>query len=125
RFLGEVVSTLQLLDLARDALAVGIAQARESADWAELCHDVEQAARELRLYGAHIDALPGQRCAYEALPERENFQAALLEAVESLGRLGGVVRALRERHPDLELLARRPPELIARLRRWLPDDATL
>lgn len=125
RFLGEAVSTLQLLDLARDALAVGLAQARESADWAELSHDLEHAARELRLYGAHIDTLPGQKCAYEALPERQTFFAVLLAAVEALSRIGGVARALRERHPDLELLARRPPELIARLRRWLPADTTL
>lgn len=125
RFLGDALSSLQLLDLARDALAVGVAQARDSADWLALTQPLEQAVRDLRLYGARLERMPGQKCAYEALPERGEFDAAIEAVLEGVTRVGATVRALRERHPDLELLARRCPELVARLRRWLPEDLEL
>src|SRR5690606_11432286 len=59
RFLGESVSTHQMLDLARDALAVGLAQSRENADWPALVRPLEQAARDLRLACAQIERMPG------------------------------------------------------------------
>ncbi len=49
QFLGRVLSTGQLLDLAQDLLALGLAQARGLADWNGLAGGVERAARDLRL----------------------------------------------------------------------------
>src|SRR5690606_31969738 len=49
RFLGQSVSLHQLLDLARQAEAAGLAQAREAVRWSEQAQALESAARELRL----------------------------------------------------------------------------
>ncbi len=123
RFLGESLSSLQLLDLARDVLTVGTAQAAESADWTQLSRDIEQSARDFRLWALHLEHLPGMKCAHEALPERDEFNALALALNDCLGKVAGIARALRERHPDLDLLARRVLELRGRLRRWLPAQA--
>lgn len=121
RFLGESVSTYQLLEFARDALARGRVHSRESADWEALTRQLEQSARELRLACASIQQMPGQKSAFDAIPDRASFEEALSSTIDALVRLGQVLHAVRERHPDLELLSRRGPELVARLQRWLPD----
>lgn len=120
RFLGESVSTHQLLDLARDAMTVGLAQSRENADWLALTRPLEQAARDLRLACAQIERMPGQKSAFDALPDIEAFENAIADACTAVRTLGQVLAAVRERHPDLELLARRAPELFSRLQRWAP-----
>ena len=49
QFLGQNISTSQLLDFARDMLAAGLTQARALVDWQSLVGGVERATRELRL----------------------------------------------------------------------------
>jgi ATP-dependent DNA helicase DinG len=49
QFLGQNISTGQLLDFARDMLAAGLTLARGLADWQSLVGGVERATRELRL----------------------------------------------------------------------------
>jgi ATP-dependent DNA helicase DinG len=49
QFLGQTLGTAQTLELARDLLAVGNAQARGLAPWHELAAAVEKGARDLRL----------------------------------------------------------------------------
>ncbi len=49
QFLGDQLSTAQLLDLTRDIVAAGLQHARGLADWNTLCTRLEYAARELRL----------------------------------------------------------------------------
>jgi ATP-dependent DNA helicase DinG len=49
QFLGQNISTGQLLDFARDMLAAGLTLARGLVDWQSLVGDVERATRELRL----------------------------------------------------------------------------
>src|SRR4051812_40537920 len=49
QFLGMQLGTAQLLDLARDMLAVGLQFARGLVDWSGLASHVERAARDLRL----------------------------------------------------------------------------
>ena len=48
-FLGQELSTVQLLELARDALGTGLTLARGLVDWQGLSHGLEQAVREWRL----------------------------------------------------------------------------
>ena len=48
-FLGQELSTTQLLELARDALGTGLTLARGLADWQGLSHQLETAARDWRL----------------------------------------------------------------------------
>lgn len=121
RFLGESVSTHQLLDLVRDATLAGMSHARENADWVALTRPIEQAARDLRLACAQVERMPGQKSAFDALPDAGAFEDAILDACAAVRRLAQVLHAVRERHPDLDLLARRAPELFARLQRWAPS----
>ncbi len=119
RFLGDSVSSHQLLDYARDATVAGLAHARETTDWVALGHAIEQAARELRLQCAGIERMPGQRCSIEALPDRKAFGDAVQNLVDTIHRAGRIASAVGAHHPELEAIARRGPELIARLARWL------
>ena len=48
-FLGQELSTTQLLELARDALGTGLTLARGLVDWQGLSHRLETAARDWRL----------------------------------------------------------------------------
>ena len=49
QFLGTTLGSAQLIDFARDMLAVGLQQARGLAPWQELAAACDHAARELRL----------------------------------------------------------------------------
>jgi ATP-dependent DNA helicase DinG len=49
QFLGQNISTGQLLDFARDMLAAGLTLARGLVDWSSLVGGVERSTRELRL----------------------------------------------------------------------------
>jgi ATP-dependent DNA helicase DinG len=48
-FLGQELSTVQLLELARDTLGAGLTLARGLVDWQGLCQRLESAARDWRL----------------------------------------------------------------------------
>jgi ATP-dependent DNA helicase DinG len=119
RFLGDSVSSHQLLDFARDGTVAGLSHARESADWVALGQTVEQAARILRLACAAVEKMPGQRCAIDAMPNRKEFGDAVQGVVDAVHKLGRISAAAGARHPDLEAIGRRGPELIGRLARWL------
>jgi ATP-dependent DNA helicase DinG len=119
RFLGDSVSSHQLLDFARDATVAGLSHARESADWVALGQAVEQSARILRLACAAVEKMQGQRCAIDALPNRGEFGTAVQGVVDAIHKLGRIASAAGSRHPDLDAIGRRGPELIGRLARWL------
>jgi len=52
-FLGQELSTQQLLELARDALGAGLSLARGLVDWQGLSQQLENAARDWRLLAGH------------------------------------------------------------------------
>ena len=93
QFLGHHLSTGQLLDLARDLLALGLQAAPGAADWQQLCAQMEQAARELRLClgmqppGAKLpwaDAAPEGVDFHEWLEPMQAVQAACEDAAAAL-----------------------------------------
>lgn len=49
QFLGKLLGTAQIIDLARDVLAAGLTHARGLVDWQVLVSGLERAARQLRL----------------------------------------------------------------------------
>jgi len=113
-FFGESVSTAQVLDLVRDTLAIGQAQARDGAQWNELLSPVERAARDLRLcFGPHMQrvALPQLGSDHLLLPTLDQLQEALYALREVLDHQS-------ERGPDLANLHRRCEQLIQRLAAW-------
>jgi ATP-dependent DNA helicase DinG len=113
-FFGESVSTAQVLDLVRDTLAIGQAQARDGAQWNELLSPVERAARDLRLcFGPHMQrvALPQLGSDHLLLPTLDQLQEALYALREVLDHQS-------ERGPDLANLHRRCEQIIQRLAAW-------
>ena len=117
-FFGETVSTGQLLDLCRDSLAGGAAEARDVRELPELVRRVDKAARDLRLavglQDAHVTAA--------ALGDNRAFGEALTVLRASLGTLARALAALAERGEGLANCARRAGQLESLLERW--SDAT-
>lgn len=120
RFLGDSLSTHQLLDLARQVQAVGLAQARESCHWAELCGALETAVREWRLSCAPLEQVPGRKATLENLLRFgiDDFGARLEAVGAALEQMEAVLKACAERHPDLAAAQRTVQGMAARLARW-------
>ena len=113
-FFGESVSTAQVLDLVRDTLAIGQAQARDAAQWNELLAPVERAARDLRLcFGPQM-----QRTALPQLGDDHLLRPTVDLLQEALYALREVLDHQSERGPDLANLLRRTEQLIQRLAAW-------
>jgi ATP-dependent DNA helicase DinG len=113
-FFGTTVSTGQILDLCRDALAEAHVAARDVRELEELVRRADRAARDLRLAVRSKEtrlpaaAFAGDRGFAEAV-------AALRGAATALARALG---ALAERSEGLANCARRAMELAARLDLW-------
>lgn len=122
RFLGTSVSAHQLLDLCRSMEAAGLAHARESTNWTEVVRAVETATRELRLASAAVARMPGQKATFHAIPEPEQFDAALDALVQTLDRAVALLGVVAEKHPDLAVVSRTALELRARLFQWSQPD---
>ncbi|WP_397475738.1 ATP-dependent DNA helicase [Pusillimonas sp.] len=122
RFLGVSVSSHQLLDLARVIEATGLAQAREATNWSEAGKAVEQAARALRLSTAALDKLPGRKATFDALPNADEFDAALADLLAAMDRASELLKAVSDKHPDLAAAANSCLELRARLFQWSQPD---
>jgi ATP-dependent DNA helicase DinG len=113
-FFGETVSTGQLVELARDALAEGAAEARDARELAELARRLEKAARDLRL----AVGLPEGQIPAAALGDNRAFGEALAALRGALAKLEAGLGALAERGEGLANCARRATELRSRLERW-------
>ncbi len=118
RFLGQSLSLHQVLDCARQAEAAGLAHARETVRWSELCQALDAAARDLRLVSAPVGRLPGGRATFEQIPEAEAFDQSLDRLAQALDGLAESLGAQEERHPDLAAAARTARTLRARLWQW-------
>ena len=113
-FFGETVTTAQVLDLVRDTLAIGQAQARDAAKWNDILAPVERAARDLRLcFGPQMQRLSLQQLGADnlLLPTLGQLQDALLALREVLDEAA-------QRGPDLANLHRRCNDLMQRLKAW-------
>ncbi|HEX6828155.1 MAG TPA: ATP-dependent DNA helicase [Burkholderiales bacterium] len=118
-FFGESVSTSQLIDLARDSRAEGMASARDFTALPEAAAALEKAARDLRLAAAN-DA-PRQP-AHTALRRRE-FSDAITEAAGRLLTLGELLGSQAERAAGLANCAQRAAEIGERIGRWREGEA--
>ena len=90
-FLGQELSTVQLLELARDVLATGLALARGLVDWQGLSQRLETAAREWRLSAGHRRS--GVRLRWEGQGPQGLDPEVWRQA---LGGVGDVLLALSE-----------------------------
>lgn len=122
-FFGEVVSTAQLMELARDVLAEGHTHARDAMAWVDAISPLEKATRDLRLsLGTDV-----QRINVKQLPPSAPFHAALETVHRVLKELTIVLERQAARAETLEQCWRRALQLSERITRWqdsAEEDAT-
>ncbi|MES2876994.1 MAG: ATP-dependent DNA helicase [Pseudomonadota bacterium] len=117
QFLGQQLTTGQLLDFARDLLASGLQHARGLLDWSTLASDTEHAARDLRMVVGK--AHPGTKLRWtEVAPEQVNpseWKNALAELHAACDRAMRALNTVSEIDPDLVRLSERVGSFIERL----------
>lgn len=113
-FFGESVSTSQVLELCRDALAEGLAHARDGADWVKVVATAERAARDLRL------AFPQDviRLAHNQIAPSSAFFPALETLRDELEAMTDVLEKQAERAETIEQCRTRAVELGQKLSAW-------
>lgn len=123
QFLGHQLTTGQLLDLARDALAAGLQFARGLADWQGVVSALERAARELRL--AVGRTAPGARLRWVGQAPEGVRASAWSESLEllrdALAQAFETLSTVSEIAPDFERLIERAGELSRRVERFAAD----
>ncbi|MEH3087522.1 MAG: ATP-dependent DNA helicase [Xylophilus ampelinus] len=121
QFLGRQLSTLQLLDFARDLLAAGLQLARGLADWPTRAGAVEHAARELRMSAGRSFAgtkLRWQHRAPEGIDPAE-WDAALQQVHDHCEAAREALDTVSEIAPDFVRLHERAQLLAQRTARFL------
>jgi ATP-dependent DNA helicase DinG len=113
-FFGSTVSTSQILELCRDALAEGLTHARDGADWPQTVAPLELATREVRLCFPYEGA---KLAAHQVMASSEFF--ANLETLRgALETLSEVLEKQAERAEAIELCYTRSQELLQQLASW-------
>lgn len=132
QFLGTTLGSSQVIDLARDMLAIGLQQARGLCPWQDLAAACDRAAREMRLacVGAIGEVRGSFKLRWEERADARDFQSALhgladqliaaIEALHLAAEIGPDFVKLSERATTLAKLARRFGETVAAgLVRWI------
>jgi ATP-dependent DNA helicase DinG len=116
QFLGNHISTGQLLDFGRDVLAAGLQFARGLADWSGVASSIEHAARELRLAAGRT--APGAKLRWTGeAPEQVAAQpwlAALAQLGQACSQAMQVLATVSEMAPDFVRLHERASVLAER-----------
>jgi len=118
RFLGESLSSHQLLTLCRTVETAGLAYARESTNWSEACRALENAVRQWRLACAPLERLPGRKATLQALPDPAAFDEGLSAVRAHVRQLAELLDGVAEKHPDLDAAARASHTLAEKLGCW-------
>ncbi|WP_240606713.1 ATP-dependent DNA helicase [Limnohabitans parvus] len=112
-FLGQQLSTVQLLELSRDVLATGLQLARGLVDWHALTDRLEKSSRDLRLAaGMHRGSVRLRWT--DALPEgveSTEWTPALHNLVQALEQMQSGLETVVELAPDFQRLFERAREL--------------
>ena len=82
QFLGQFLTTGQLLDCSRDILATGVTLARGLVDWNQVAAELEFASRELRLVVG--DGYPGAKLRWVELAPEGVLEGAWVEALTAV-----------------------------------------
>lgn len=108
-FLGQELSTTQLLELARDILGTGLTLARGLVDWQGLSHQLETAARDWRLVaGSHRGStrLRWESGAPQGI-DGADWGRALQHVAQALETLSQGLDQVTELAPDFQRLLER------------------
>ena len=117
QFLGTTLSSAQLIDFARDMLAVGLQQARGLAPWQDLAAGADRAARELRLAAAGPLRDGGRevrgtlKLRWDERAERADFGAALAAVAAACEAADEALDMVSELAPDFVRLGERARQL--------------
>lgn len=121
QFLGQNLSTGQLLDFCRDLLGAGLQFARGLVDWQQIVGDCERAARELRLCAGQ--SYPGAKLRWTATsPETldsANWTAVLAGLAATLQRADEALDTVSEIAPDFVRLKERAALLAERTHHFI------
>lgn len=119
-FLGRQLGTGQLLDFARDLLAVGLQRARGMADWQGLGVQMERAARDLRLLSERV--WPATRLSWEGeVPEGLSaaaWHSALAQVTQACLQALQSLEVVCEMAPDFVRLQERGTAILASLEQF-------
>ncbi len=120
QFLGRTLGTAQVIDFARDMLAVGLQQARGLAPWQEFAAGCDRAARDLRLAAAGPlrEVRASLKLRWEDRAGREDFLAGLSAVERALQAAHDALETVSELSPDFPKLAERASELGDRARTY-------
>ncbi|MBX3654517.1 MAG: ATP-dependent DNA helicase [Ramlibacter sp.] len=120
QFLGVQLGSGQLMDFARDLLAVGLQQARGLADWAQLASGMDRGARDLRLCAGRLPSGPRLRWSGPAPDslDADAWQAALEAVGAACERAMAALDTVSEIGPDFVRLHERVSSLAQRARRF-------
>jgi ATP-dependent DNA helicase DinG len=113
-FFGDSISTAQVLDLARDARAEGLINARDCLDLQSASRELEKVAKDMRL-AVGLDA---GRFSYAQLSEKAEFAPALKVLEDEIAGFTAILENQAERSEGLEKCWQRGLELVQRLGHW-------
>lgn len=119
RFLGQMLSTAQLLDLAKQSEAVGLAHAREVVRWSELASGLAQLVKDWRLGLDWVQQRANRRAVPQDLIEQQGALELMRQVADALTVLQHALDSNAERHLDLAALARTAESLSERLADWI------
>ncbi|ABN82064.1 DEAD_2 family protein [Burkholderia pseudomallei] len=119
-FFGETLSTTQLLELARDAVAEGLAHARDAVEWVKLGGALERAARDVRLAFADDGIV---RMSLAQLGDGHPLFGALDALDAALDALSTALAGQAERAESIAACQRRARELQDLLAGWVAPGA--
>lgn len=122
RFLGSSVSSHQLMDLAKNMEAAGLAHAREATNWTDASNTLQTAARALRLQTATIAQMPGRKATFQNIPDPDGFDRALDHLLSVLDIVIEVLLVVQEKHADLIEITTTAQAIRARLFVWSQPD---
>ena len=113
-FFGEVVTTSQLIELARDARLAGVEHAGDFKDLQESSGALDKSARDLRLVVLEDNA----RVTGKAVSEREGFLEAYADCQEKIAELREMLESQADRAQELANCLERADEFANRMARW-------
>ena len=121
QFFSESVSTALVGVCARDALAAGLAHARDGASWPDLTGALERAAADLR---AVVADPAGKRLRWESMEPslRGQWEERIGQMLSALLAIGTALQTNAERHIDLAQLHARVQDLTQRFDRFCHTD---
>lgn len=118
QFLGQMVSSAQIQDFAKQAEAVGLAHAREVVRWSELAGNLAQAIKDWRLQLDWVQNQANRRAVPNDLKQHPEAIDAMQAVGTYLDHLQKALDANAERHLDIAVLARTADTLTERLADW-------